>query len=168
MKQDILGAVKPKNKAEVKQILQTAKENSLSLYPISTGNNWGYGAATPAKENCIILDLGDLQTISDYDDQTGSITIEPGVTQKILYDFLTKHGSKHLVPTTGVAGPSASILGNALERGYGITPETDHFNSIYEIEVLLPNGEPIHTGFTSYGADSLKGAFKCPPGPNLL
>jgi 4-cresol dehydrogenase (hydroxylating) len=34
-----------------------------------------------------------------------------------------------LVPATR-AGPGCSIIGNALKRGYGITPLTDHFQSI--------------------------------------
>ena len=71
-----------------------------------------------------------------------------------------------MVPTTG-AGPHASVSGNACERGYGIGPDTDHFNSIYEMEVLLPDGNIIHTGFTNYGSDLLKGIFKTPPGASL-
>ena len=86
--------------------------------------------------------LSELKDIKHYDDEVGSITVEPGVTQQSLYDFLENHGSKHMVPTTG-AGPSASILGNACERGYGITPETDHFNAIYEMEIILPSGETL-------------------------
>ena len=95
-----------------------------------------------------------------------ALTVEPGVTQQDLYDFLVKHGSKHMVPTTG-AGPSASILANACERGYGITPDTDHFNAIYEMEVILPSGETIFTGFTNYNSELLRGVFKTPPGASL-
>ena len=33
------------------------------------------------------------------------------------------------MPVTG-AGPNCSLLANALERGYGITPPTDHFGAV--------------------------------------
>ena len=115
--------------------------------------------ANPPCENAIILDLSELKDIRHYDDEVGSYLIEPGVTQQDLYDFLVKHGSKHMVPTTG-AGPSASILANACERGYGITPDTDHFNAIYEMEVILPSGETIFTGFTNYNSELLREFLK--------
>ena len=162
----IFGAIIVKTRDEIKKILSVANTKGLSIYPISTGKNWGYGSANPPCENAIILDLSELKDIRHYDDEVGSITVEPGVTQQDLYDFLVKHGSKHMVPTTG-AGPSASILANACERGYGITPDTDHFNAIYEMEVILPSGETIFTGFTNYNSELLRGVFKTPPGASL-
>ena len=166
IKSNILGAIIVKDKQEVIKILQTCKDHKIAIYPISSGKNWGYGSAIPPYQKSVILDLSNLKEISYYDHEVGTITIEPGVTQQNLYDFLAKHGNLHMVPTTG-AGPHASVLGNACERGYGITPDTDHFNSIYEMEVLLPDGNIIHTGFTNYGSDLLKGIFKTPPGASL-
>ena len=52
-----------------------------------------------------------------------------------------KHGNLHMVPTTG-AGPHASVLGNACERGYGITPDTDHL-------IYLRNGSPAQMAILS-------------------
>ena len=43
-------------------------------------------------------------------------------------DFLIENKHDYLVPTTG-AGGHVSLLGNTLERGYGLTPWVDHFLS---------------------------------------
>jgi hypothetical protein len=53
------------------------------------------------------------------------VTLEPGVTQARLHEFLCDGKYPYLVPVTG-AGPNCSIVGNAIERGYGITPWVDH------------------------------------------
>ena len=44
-----------------------------------------------------------------------------------------------MVPVTG-AGPDCSIVGNAIERGYGITHYTDHFGAVTAIKGLWGNG----------------------------
>ena len=77
--------------------------------------------------------------------------MQPGVTQHQLYEYLKKFGSKHMVPVTG-AGVFGSILGNAIDRGYGITPYCDHFLSITEMKVVLADGQIIQTGLSRYGA----------------
>lgn len=43
-----------------------------------------------------------------------------------------------MVPVTG-AGPTCSVLSNALERGYGITPHTDHFYACTALKGFLPH-----------------------------
>jgi 4-cresol dehydrogenase (hydroxylating) len=133
--------------SEIKMMLdlanECAKDETLrfSLYPISTGNNWGYGTSQPASqnENVILLDLSKLTQIIDFDLELGLITLEPGVTQQQLSDYLINLGDEYMVPVTG-AGPSCSILSNALERGYGITPYTDHFAAVTCIRGYWANG----------------------------
>lgn len=45
------------------------------------------------------------------------------------------------------AGPGASVLGNALQRGFGHTLYADHVRSLCGMEAVLPNGDMINTGF---------------------
>jgi 4-cresol dehydrogenase (hydroxylating) flavoprotein subunit len=68
----------------------------------------------------------------------GLITIQPGVTQQQLYEFLVEHKWPYMVPVTG-AGPNCSIVSNALERGYGITPHNDHFYACTALKAYLPH-----------------------------
>ena len=163
--------------SEIKALLDLANECAnaeqlaFSLYPISTGNNWGYGTSQPSglSKNIILLDLGQLTKISDFDNELGLITVEPGVTQQQLSEFLQQQNHKYMVPVTG-AGPSCSILANALERGYGITPYTDHFSAVTSIQGYWANGTPYQSAIYELDASEDKyvdKTFKWGLGPYL-
>jgi len=132
---------------EIKMLLDLANNYAsdetlcFSLYPVSTGNNWGYGTSQPSgiSKRIILLDLSQLTNISFFDEELGLITIEPGVTQQQLSDYLISLDDNYMVPVTG-AGPDCSILANALERGYGITPYTDHFSAVNSLQGYWGNG----------------------------
>ncbi|KKO47064.1 FAD-binding protein [Arsukibacterium ikkense] len=130
--------------ADIKAVLAlaSAQANStqaFSVHPLSTGRNWGYCSARPNDAAAVILDLSKLNTITCDDPVLGIFTVTPGVTQQDLRHFLNQHQLKFMVPVTG-AGPGCSILGNALERGYGITPYTDHFAAVNCIRGVLADG----------------------------
>lgn len=139
----ILAALRPSSVEKpgelVQALIRVAQRHKIAVYPISTGKNWGYGTSLPAVNDCVILDLSQFARILDFDEELGVVTLEPGVTQAGLAEFLDKKGYNFLVPVTG-AGPSCSILGNALERGYGVTPITDHFGAVTDIEAVLADG----------------------------
>nr|WP_242533163.1 FAD-binding oxidoreductase [Niveibacterium umoris] len=165
----ILGAIQLQydGKARLPQILAIARAARVPIYPISTGRNWGYGTALPASGAAVILDLSGLDRILDYDPEFGTVTLEPGVTQAKLCRFLAENGGRHMVPTTG-AGPEVSLLSNALERGYGITPHADHFNALSNLEVILPNGEWLRAPFSSLGVPVLDKLFRNGIGPSWI
>ncbi|MDX1678724.1 FAD-binding oxidoreductase [Arsukibacterium sp.] len=125
----------------VLQLASDYKNTQLpfSVHPISTGKNWGYSSARANDQHAVILDLSRLNRITCDDQKLGLFTVEPGVTQQDLRQYLNRHQLKFMVPVTG-AGPSCSILGNALERGYGITPYTDHFAAVNSIRGYLADG----------------------------
>jgi 4-cresol dehydrogenase (hydroxylating) len=133
---DIICVVKPHSRSDVQSILKLANtlssqsELRFTIHPISTGLNWGYGTGQPPLSNnrVVILDMSALKNI-DFDQELGLITLEPGVTQQKLSDYLKNIGDQFMVPVTG-AGPDCSLVGNAIERGYGITPYTDHFGAV--------------------------------------
>ena len=141
--------VKIGNKQDIVHVLALASDHkntgvAFSVHPISTGRNWGYASARANDGNAVILDLSKLNTITCNDKTLGIFTVEPGVTQQDLRDYLDLHQLKFMVPVTG-AGPDCSILGNALERGYGITPYTDHFAAVNSIRGLLADGTEIRS-----------------------
>ncbi|MBS3804787.1 MAG: FAD-binding oxidoreductase [Oleiphilaceae bacterium] len=158
--------LRPDKQEQVPAVLQIAQRWHVAIYPVSTGNNWGYGSANPVEHNCVILDLSRLNRISDFDPEMGVVTIEPGVTQGALRQFLDNHEGDYLVPVTG-AGPTCSVLGNALERGYGITPITDHFAAVTKIEAVLPDGTLYRTQLSELGCEEVDGLFKWGLGPYL-
>jgi 4-cresol dehydrogenase (hydroxylating) len=142
---NIIAVIKAYNKKDVESLLQLANklahqaELKFTLYPISTGLNWGYGTSQPPKIDVkvVILDLSGLTQI-ELDEGLGLVTVEPGVTQQRLSNFIKKKGDNFMVPVTG-AGPNCSIVGNAIERGYGITPYTDHFAAVTALQGYWAN-----------------------------
>lgn len=165
-KRYIPAVLRPETQEQISEVLQVAQRWRVAVYPVSTGNNWGYGSANPVEDGSVILDLSQLDRISEFDPEMGVVTVQPGVTQGALRDFLDRHEGNYLVPVTG-AGPTCSILGNALERGYGITPITDHFAAVTKIEAILPDGTFYRTPLSELGGEEVDGLFKWGLGPYL-
>lgn len=145
-------------------VMRIAHQYGVSVYPLSTGRNWGYGTSLPARDDCVIIDLSGLRKILHFDEELGVVTVEPGVTQGMLSSFLESGEHPFLVPVTG-AGPQCSLLGNALERGYGITPHTDHWGAITDIEAVLADGSVYRTALREAGGEDLSRLFKWGIGP---
>src|SRR5687767_15498798 len=124
----VVAVLRPADRAEVQQCVRIANRFHVPVYPISTGRNWGYGTRAPVEDG-VLLDLGRLNRIVDFDVELAYVTIEPGVTQRQLYRFLEDRGSHLWMDATG-ASPECSIIGNTMERGFGHTPMGEHCNHI--------------------------------------
>lgn len=164
-KYTVLGAVLCSNKNIIPDIVAIANTYSVPLYPVSGGKNWGYGNALPP-EDALVLDLTQLKTISNFDKELGVITLESGVTQQELYNFLLENKAPYLVPVHG-GGPDCSIVGNALERGYGITPNIDHFSAVMSLEAVLASGEVYRSALHALGGNLSADSYKWGTGPYL-
>jgi len=154
----------PKSVKAVQQVVCIAIKYKISLYPFSTGHNWGYGSKLPSRDNCAMVDLSRMDQILGFDPETGLLTVEPGVTQRQLDVYLKQHDFPYLIPVTG-AGPECSLVGNAFERGYGITPYADHFGAVMDIEAVLPDGTIYHSTLGNLGGIEVNKAFKWGIGP---
>lgn len=166
VKRIIPGAVRPVSRDDVIRIVGMSRDCSVPIYPISTGNNWGYGSANPVVDGCVVVDMSGLNRILSFDPESGLVTLEPGVTQRMLRAYLDEHGFPFLCPVTG-AGPDCSLIGNALERGYGITPYADHFLSMMSLEAVLPDGRIYRPPLAELGCEAVDHAFKWGIGPYL-
>lgn len=160
------GALRPTQAGSVAEIVRIAAQHRVRLHPISTGRNWGYGGAAPPSDGCVVLDLSLLNRIIAVDAELGTATLEPGVTQGQLRAHLDQLGLPFMVPTTG-AGPSASLVGNALERGYGITPHADHFAAVMALEAVLPDGSLYRPRLFALGGERVGHSYKWGIGPYL-
>jgi 4-cresol dehydrogenase (hydroxylating) flavoprotein subunit len=160
----MLGAVYPASVEQVQKITLLAREHHVPLYPVSGGHNWGYGTANPVTDGCVLVCLSRMRRI-EVEPELGVASVEPGVTQGDLAVHLDVHRLPFLVPTTG-AGPQASLVGNALERGYGITPIADHFGAVMSLEAVLPDGSMYLSPLAARGA-RIGGVYKWGIGPYL-
>ncbi|MDH4099367.1 MAG: FAD-binding oxidoreductase [Nitrospirota bacterium] len=166
VQRSIPAALLPTSQEQVVALVKIAATYKVPLYPISTGRNWGYGTANPVVDGCVVVDLSRMNRIMDMDENLGLVTLEPGVTQRILNDYLEERGLDFLVPVTG-AGPNCSLVGNALERGYGITPYTDHFTAVTSLEAVLADGSIYRPALTGLGGEAVDQAYKWGLGPYL-
>jgi len=137
--------VYPSSISEIQKILKIASDLRIQIWPFSRGNNWGYGTKNALEDNTIILVLERMNRIIEVNEELAYAVIEPGVSQKQLNDYL-KHNNIKLWMDSTDSTPNGSVLGNAVERGYGYTPYGDHFGHLCGLEVVLPSGGVIRTG----------------------
>jgi 4-cresol dehydrogenase (hydroxylating) len=152
--QPLGGQYRPGSVEEVLALVNAARLSGIPLYPISTGLNFGYGGKSPVTAGCALVDLSRMNRIRN----AGQISlanpvavIEPGVTQRQLYEFLEQHCPGLTFNVTGSARDT-SILGNALDRGVGyFGPRKE---DLFGLEVVCGSGALLHTGFRRLGDSS--------------
>lgn len=159
------GAARVLDRAAVPALVDFARQAGIALWPLSGGRNFGYGTSLPVLSDSLIVDLSALKSI-DYDEASQTFTIEPGVTQQDLDTFLQQRKLPYLVPTTGV-GPNGSLLGNALDGGYGLTPIADHFEAFSSLEGVWGNGEVFSHNFSSLQCEDMAKRWPAGLGPSM-
>jgi 4-cresol dehydrogenase (hydroxylating) len=160
-----LAILRPGTRSEVQDCLKIANRCGVPVYAVSTGKNWGYGSKAPVG-NGVLIDLGRLNRILDFDEELAYVTIEPGVTQRQVHEYLRSRNSRLWMDATG-ASPDCSIIGNTLERGFGHTPYGDHAGQACGFEVVLPTGECIDTGFSRFSGATVGALNRYGVGPSL-
>jgi 4-cresol dehydrogenase (hydroxylating) len=137
--------VYPSSREQLTDIIKLANDVGVAVHVMSKGKNWGYGSATGTLGSCVNIVLERLNRIVRVDSALAFAVIEPGVTYRQLYEYLSKHHPDLWTDCTD-STPEGSVIGNALERGLGFTPYGDHFGSLCGLEVMLADGRTIRTG----------------------
>ncbi len=144
----------PESTEEVQKLVKLASEYRVPLWVYSTGKNWGYLNTSNSEESIVVL-LNRMNRIVHVDQELAYAVIEPGVTYESLSNYLSEN--KYSLWTDSPGGPpTGSVIGNALDRGVGVTKYGDHFAHLCGYEVVLADGSVIHTGVANYGDE--KGA----------
>jgi len=138
--------VYPGHTQEIQKIVRLANKFKVNIHPVSQGNNMSLGTRSAVGSDNVIIDLGRrMNRITEINDTLHYCEIEPGVSYQMLHDELVRRGNKMMIDCTS-GPPQGSVLGNATDRGAGYTPYADHFGNTCGLEVVLANGEIIHTG----------------------
>lgn len=164
--QQIPAIVRPATRAEVQACVQVAQRHRIPLFPISTGKNWGYGSRVPVESGCALLDLGRMQRIVAFDEQLAYLTVEPGVTFRQALAFLAARGSRLMLNLTG-SSLDTSLIGNALERGIAAGRYADRWASVCGLEVVLPDGSLLETGYSRFAGAHAGPVARWGVGPDL-
>jgi len=158
--------VYPVTAQDVQSVVLLANEFNVPVWPVSTGKNWGYGEQTACYPGGITMILNRMNKIWHVDEKLGYAVIEPGVTYQQLNDFLKANRSSLWADVTG-STQSGSVIGNALDKGRGLTPYADHFGHLCGMDVVLPDGKILETGGGQPGNNHAKYVYKWGIGPYL-
>ncbi|MDN5751875.1 MAG: FAD-binding oxidoreductase [Nitrosospira sp.] len=159
-------AVYPISAEQVQIVVRLANAFNVPIWPVSTGKNWGYGEKTACYPGGITMILERMTRIWEVNEELGYAVIEPGVTYKQLNDHLKQ---KHPALWSDSAGTTqfASVLGNALDKGRGLTPYANHFECLCGLDVVLPNGELLETGGGPQSNNNVRHTYKLGVGPSI-
>lgn len=156
----------PETAAQVQAVVAAAARDGVPVWPVSTGRNWGYGERSACYEGGITMVLERMTRIWLVDEKLAYAVVEPGVTYKQLNDHLKQSGSRLWADCAG-STQFASVIGNALDKGRGLTPMADHFGALCGLDVVLPDATLLETGGGPTGNNSVRHLYKWGVGPSL-
>lgn len=162
----IAAVILPANTEEVLKCVRIAAKYNMPVYPISRGKNWGNGAKVPTQNNCVLMDLSRMNAVVDFHEELAYVTIEPGVTQGQIIEFLRQKKSALTMSMTG-SSLDSSVVGNVLERGDSAGSYGERCHYVCGFEVVLATGEVIHTGFKRFANASCGALHRAGLGPSL-
>lgn len=158
--------VYPTSTDQVQAVMRHAAVFRVPVWPVSTGKNWGYGEKTACYPGGITMILERMNRIWEVNEELGYAVIEPGVTYQQLNDYLKKNYPALWADSAGTT-QFASVLGNALDKGRGLTPYADHFGNLCGMDVVLSDGRLLETGGGAENNNKVKHAYKWGVGPYL-
>ena len=143
---------------------------ALDYVAIPRGGGFSYtGGYTPIVENSITIDMRGLDEIVEINTEDMYVRVGCGVTWVKLYDALKAKGYR--TPYYGPMSGYNATVGGALSQGSFFLGSTEYgtvMESVLSLEVVLANGDVIHTGsdsaagtqpfYRNYGPD-LTGLF---------
>lgn len=158
--------VTPASVEDIQQLLKIANEYKTPVWPVSGGQNRGYGMACAAQPGAVILDLKRMNRILEVNVDLAYALVEPGVTFRQLYRYLQDNDIPLWMDVPS-GSPDGSCLGNITERGAGYTPLGEKFLFSCGMEVVLPNGQVLRTGTGTLPDSKTWQIFKWGYGPSL-
>ncbi len=161
-----LCVVYPTSAEQVQAVVLAAARANVPVWPVSTGKNWGYGEMSASYNGGITMVLARMGRILQVNEALAYAVIEPGVTYKQLNDHLKQSGSRLWADVAG-STQYASVIGNALDKGRGLTPMADHFGALCGMDVILPDGRLLETGGGPTGISTVRHTYKWGLGPYL-
>jgi 4-cresol dehydrogenase (hydroxylating) len=138
-------AVHPTTVEQLQEVIRLANEEKLPVWTHSQGRNNGYGGPSPRLGGSINISLRRMNRILEINEELAYAVVEPGVRWFDLYDELRRRGSRLMVSVPDLGW--GSVIGNSLDNGVTYLPYGPDFGAPCGMEVMLPDGEIIRTGF---------------------
>ncbi len=133
----------PRTVEQIQKIVQLANQEQIPLIPVSGAG--GVAGGTLAITGGIIVDLKKMNRVLKLDEDSLTVTIEPGILGQELEEYLEARGytSGHFpssVFSSAYGGFAATRSAGVLSSKYGKIEDM-----IAGLEVVLPNGELLRT-----------------------
>lgn len=132
----------PKTTEEVKKIVGIANEHRIPVTAFGIGSSLE-GHVIPY-EGGISVDFSQMNGILEVNPHNFTVRVQPGVTRNQLNEHLKKHGLFFPVDPGAdatIGGMTATNASGTTSVKYGVMRD-----QVRDLEVVLPNGEIIHTG----------------------
>lgn len=128
---------------EVRELLKYANESLIPVTPRGAGTGL-IGAAVPDRGG-MVLDFSKMNRILEFDPDTYTVTVEPGILLKDLQEFVEKHGLFY-PPDPGekeasIGGNISTNAGGMRAVKYGVTRDY-----VRGLELVTAGGEVIFAG----------------------
>jgi 4-cresol dehydrogenase (hydroxylating) len=162
---DASAVVTPVSTEQVQATVRIANRFGIPLWTISQGRNNTYGGPAPRVRGSIIVSLRQMNRVLEIDSDLAYAVVEPGVRWFDLYDALRADGDRlwTSIPDLGWG----SVIGNSLDYGIGYSPNGDHGSMLCGLEVVLPDGEVLRTGFGAQERNQVWHLYRHAFGPTL-
>lgn len=130
--------VRPKTTEEVSKVLKYCNERKLAVVP-QGGNSGLVGGSVPVFDE-IVLSVGRMNKIRDFDDVSGILVVDGGVILEVADNYLAEHG--HIFPLDLGAKGSCQIGGNVATNAGGLRflRYGSLHGNVLGIEAVLPDG----------------------------
>ena len=164
--------VRPRNAAEIQQLLKFANETKTPLVPVSSGAPHFRGDTVPSVGGALIVDMSGMKRIMMVDRERRVAMCEPGVTFGELIPAVRKAGLRLNMPL--LPRESKSVIGSILEREPVTMPkyQWDITDPLACAEIFFGTGDEFRTGQAA-GPGSIEeqravgGMQKAPYGPGV-
>lgn len=141
---DIFAVALPTSHEEVVELVKFAKEEQLTIIARGAGTGVA-GSQVPIHGQELIIDLKHMNRILELDEETFTLTVEPGAlvgdihqhVEALGYFYPPDPASKH----STIGGNVATNAGGIRAVKYGVTRDY-----IRELTVVLPSGEEMTLG----------------------
>ncbi len=164
----VAAVVRVASTAELSDVLRACAEQDLVVIP--RGGGFSYtGGYMPIRAGSVMIDMRGLDQIVEIEEEDMYVRVGTGCTWRNLYEALKARGLR--TPYFGPMSGYRATVGGALSQGSFFLGSTEHgttADTVLSLEVVLANGDVIHTGsdsgagispfYRTYGPD-LTGLF---------
>jgi len=143
--------VRPKNTAEVSEIVKLANQRKLHVIPRGFSTR---SSASPFSKltSGIFMDMTRMQSIRDIDPGSMTATVEAGCSIAKVSSALAPEGYRLI---EGTLCPYCAAVGDTMGYGPGENKYGPRQEQVLDLEVVLPSGEILQTGTAGMGSGHL-------------